>query len=135
MLSDAGTRDALLESLEIQGAASREGFDWPAVAGVLDKVEEEIAEIREALAAGDVAHARRELGDLLLVAVNLGRFLGADPAAELRSATRRFANRFDHLKTALAADGKSIADCTLDELEDCWQRIKTSADDQLGRGA
>src|SRR5690606_34045205 len=51
LLSDAGTRDALLESLEIQGAASREGFDWPSVGGVLDKVEEEIAEIREALAA------------------------------------------------------------------------------------
>jgi len=126
--------DPLQESLAIQSAASAEGFDWATVGGVLDKVEEEVLEIREALAGGDAAHARRELGDLLLVVVNLARFLGADPGEELRTATRRFSNRFEHLKAALASDGRNIKNCTEPELESCWQQVKAGADKQLSRG-
>ena len=126
--------DPLQESLAVQSSASAEGFDWPSADGVLDKVEEEVLEIREALAGGDTAHARRELGDLLLVAVNLARFLGADPGAELLTATRRFSNRFDHLKAALAAEGKIIKNCTESELETCWQQVKACADKQLSGG-
>lgn len=127
--------DALLASLQIQAAASEEGFDWPDIAGVLDKVEEEVGEIRDALAAGDPAHARKELGDLLLIAVNLSRFLSADPREELARATERFENRFDYLKKSLSAEGKKIKTCAPDELETTWQRIKHDADKLLANRA
>ncbi len=126
--------DALGYSSTIQATASAEGFDWPDVAGVLDKVEEEIGEIREALAAGDCAHARKELGDLLLIAVNLARFLGADPRDELIGATHRFENRFRQLKILLESEGKSVAECAPEALESAWQRIKPDADKLLSEG-
>lgn len=126
--------DALGYSSQIQASASAEGFDWPDVAGVLDKVREEIGEIDDALAAGDAAHARKELGDLLLIAVNLARFLGADPREELMDATHRFENRFRQLKIFLESEGKSIRDCAPEVLEAAWQRIKPEADKLLSEG-
>ena len=126
--------DSLSYSLRIQSAASGEGFDWQHIDGVLEKVAEELGEIREALAVGDAAHARRELGDLLLISVNLARFLNADPRDELRMATQRFENRFSHLKNALEKDGKKVKSCTEEELEAYWQRIKPGADNTLKKG-
>jgi len=134
MRIDPEPTDAFQESLEIQGNASMEGFDWDSVEEVLDKAEEEISEIREAIAAKDEGAACRELGDLLLVAVNLSRFLKVHPAEELRRATRRFANRYAHLKNALSIDGKMVKDCSVDELESYWQRVKGGADEALSRG-
>lgn len=135
MSDKSPVQDALLESMAVQEAASSEGFDWPSVAGVLAKVDEEIQEIRDALVGGDHPHARRELGDLLLVVVNLSRFIGADPRGELLDATRRFETRLECLKRALAAEGKNIKSCTPDELEACWQRIKPGADKLLRKGS
>ncbi len=135
MLSHHANADALSASLHVQDVASREGFDWNDVSGVLDKVEEEIAEIRHALVAGDSSHARKELGDLLLISVNLARFLGADPREELLNATERFSNRYAFLKKSLAEDGKNIGNCTLEELESGWQRIKHEADKALSNRA
>jgi ATP diphosphatase len=126
--------DALGYSRQIQADASAEGFDWPDVAGVLDKVEEELGEIRHALAAGDTLHARKELGDLLLITVNLARFLGADPREELVEATCRFENRFRHLKFFLQAEGKSIRDCEPEALEAAWRHVKPEADKLLSEG-
>ncbi len=128
------TADALIASLDVQSVASSEGFDWPDVSGVLDKVEEELGEIRNALAAGDPAHARKELGDLLLISVNLARFLGANPREELLSATARFSNRYGFLKKHLAREGKSVADCPVEELERGWQHVKHDADKVLSTG-
>lgn len=125
--------DPIAYSVRVQSGASSEGFDWDHVSGVLSKVEEELEEIRSALDEGDVRHARRELGDLLLVAVNLGRFLGADPGEELSRATERFECRYEQLKKALAEDGKTPETCTADELETVWQRIKPLADKLLNK--
>ncbi|MBL7645164.1 MAG: hypothetical protein JNK74_03130 [Candidatus Hydrogenedentes bacterium] len=133
-LSPCDPPDALIASLCVQASASAEGFDWPDVAGVLDKVEEEIGEIRHALAAGDAPHARKELGDLLLISVNLARFLGADPREELLSATARFSNRYSFLKKSLAGEGKSVGDCDLEALERRWQQVKHEADKVLSTG-
>lgn len=126
--------DALEYSRRIQAAASSEGFDWPDISGVLDKVEEEICEVRLALETGDEAHARRELGDLLLITVNLARFLGADPREALVGATDRFENRFQQLKVLLHSEGKSIRDCAPEALEAAWQRVKPVADKLLNEG-
>tara|TARA_R110001592_G_scaffold196246_3_gene444028 strand:- start:58 stop:513 length:456 start_codon:yes stop_codon:yes gene_type:complete len=127
----ATPNDPLSHSVQVQSAASAEGFDWEHVDGVLDKVAEELGEIRDALNADDRDHARRELGDLLLISVNLARFLGADPGAELRQATERFATRFSFLKSALSKDEKTIKSCAADELEVYWKRIKPDADKVL----
>ena len=133
-LSPCDPADALTASFHVQEAASGEGFDWPDVAGVLDKVEEEVGEIRHALAAGDTLHARKELGDLLLISVNLARFLGANPREELLNATARFSNRYSFLKKSLADDGKSVGNCDLEELERRWQQVKHEADKVLSTG-
>lgn len=135
MVEKSSPDDVLLESMQVQSAASAEGFDWASVAGVLAKVDEEVQEIREALVDGDCAHARMELGDLLLVTVNLARFLDADPREELQTATRRFSNRYECLKNALALEGKSVKSCTADQLERRWRQVKPHADKLLREGA
>jgi ATP diphosphatase len=121
-------RNALQYSTDIQAAASAKGFDWPDWFGVLEKLDEELGEVREALLHKDQAHAVRELGDLLLAAVNLARFLKCDPAAALVDATNRFSIRFAALEQALETAGLRMDQCSLEELEAVWQRIKTGAD-------
>lgn len=123
--------DEWQRSARIQAKAAALGFDWPGVEGVLDKLAEELDEIRAALAEKDTAQARRELGDLLLASVNLARFLGADPARALAEATRRFENRFAALRAELEKTGASIESCTLDELEALWRQVKVQADKRL----
>ena len=115
--------DAFQESWRIQAAASDLGFDWPSVEGVLAKMEEEIAEIRAALQEHDQEHAGRELGDLLLAAVNAARFLKTDPCKELYDATQRFSARFELVKKHFDDAGISMKSCALDELEQVWQQV------------
>jgi ATP diphosphatase len=116
--------NALTASVAIQGAASALGFDWPDAFGVLAKLEEELGEIREALQAGDRSHAQRELGDLLLAAVNLSRFLGTDPNAELERANARFSRRFAAVQNEVSRAGRPMTSYSLDELDAVWNRVK-----------
>ena len=132
---DAAADDALRASWELQSAASALGFDWPDVSGVLDKLAEELAEIRTALDAGDPPQAQRELGDLLLAAVNLARFLETDPADELRRANARFSRRFQSVREILERHGRRIETCSLEELDVLWERAKGHADQGLEQGS
>lgn len=116
--------NALRDSWAIQAAASSVGFDWPDIAGVFDKVREEIEEIRDAWGRGDREQAKRELGDVLFASVNLARFLNADPGEELHRANERFRARFDLLKKAVKAQGRELEACTLAELDEVWERVK-----------
>ena len=116
--------DALAVSVSIQEEASSLGFDWPDAFGVLGKIEEETGEIRMALEEGDGEQARRELGDLLLAAVNLSRFLKTDPNTELARATERFSKRFAALQIELKRQGLEMKDCTLEELDAVWNTVK-----------
>ncbi len=100
------------------------GFDWADPEGVLAKVDEELAELREALAAGDRAGAGEELGDLLFALANLGRHLGVDPEAAVHRTTEKFLTRFARVEDALAQGGRSPAEASLAELEALWQRAK-----------
>ena len=120
-------QDALSRAWDIQAAASRVGFDWPEVSGPLAKVGEEARELAEALARGDVAHATDELGDLLFAAVNVARFLPADPSAALHGTCERFARRFALVREAVAREGKDLASCTLEELDRHWEMAKVVA--------
>ncbi len=124
MEREALDRDALHESWTIQAEASALGFDWPDVGGVLDKVAEELTELRNAVRRGDVAEARHELGDLLLAAVNTARFLEIDPAQALRAANARFSQRFEVVKKLAAEARLPMQTCTLDQLDALWREAK-----------
>lgn len=115
---------ALHRAHKIQKKAAKVGFDWPDTAGVLAKIEEELAEVREALAAGDETRVRAEIGDLLFSVVNLSRF--RDHVAEelLGETIRKFERRFSRMEALLAADGKALAGRGIDELERYWVRAK-----------
>jgi nucleoside triphosphate diphosphatase len=116
--------NVLKESWKIQAEASAMGFDWPEIGGVLDKIAEELEEIRAAIAQGDRAQAQRELGDLLLAAVNTGRFLDIDPAVALEGANKRFTERFAALQNRLSEAGIEMKSCSLDMLDEYWNEVK-----------
>lgn len=116
--------DVLAKALAVQVEAARAGFDWPNISGVLEKLDEEIAELCRALETGDAARVRCEFGDLMFSVVNLSRFVEASPSEELEAASRRFEERYDGLKLKLEAAGRAIKDCTLEELDEVWEQVK-----------
>lgn len=110
--------------------AGRVGFDWPDPAGVREKLDEELAEMDAALAAGDVEATRRELGDLLFTLAQLARHLGHDPEEALREAAGRFRARFEAMEAQGELEGRPLSlggtsPRPLDELEAMWHRAKT----------
>ncbi|SVD62123.1 uncharacterized protein METZ01_LOCUS414977, partial [marine metagenome] len=116
---------ALMRSDKLQRRAARVGFDWPDIAPVIDKVVEEIEEVRAELSDDGSADARiDEIGDLLFACVNLARHAGVDPEAALRRANQKFEHRFRGVETALAAENKSTGSASLDEMEGHWQQQK-----------
>ena len=117
---------ALTEALKLQEAASRVGFDWGAAGPVLDKIEEEIGELRAAIAAGDDKHAADELGDVVFAVANLARHLKTDPEMALRATNTKFRTRFAYVEAGLAKAGQSPAEASLDEMEALWQEAKTA---------
>jgi len=120
----AGNLPALIECEKIQDRAAHHGFDWKTVPPVFDKVLEELDEIKEAWQSGDQAHIQEEVGDLLLVAVNLARHLKVNPEAALKQSTKKFAKRFNYIEQQVEASGRSLKDCELDELDAFWHEAK-----------
>jgi nucleoside triphosphate diphosphatase len=119
---------ALQRGQRMQEKASRVGFDWPGVSGVLDKLHEELTELAEARRQKqDDPHVREELGDVLFTIVNLARALGIDAETAMREANEKFYRRFTFMEERAAADGKALSDLSLDELEELWQLAKTQA--------
>jgi MazG family protein len=121
------TLPALLRAFEISGRAAAVGFDWASASDVLDKIEEEVAEVRrevESGATGDLSRAEEEMGDLLFAIANCSRKLGIEPEAALRRATEKFTARFDAVEAALAERGLTPADATLDDMNAEWERVK-----------
>ena len=115
---------ALLRATRTGEKAGAVGFDWTDAEGPRAKIEEELREFDEARGGGDRARMQAELGDLLFAAVNLARKLGLDAEQALRDATDRFATRFRHVETALAAQGRAVADAGPQEQERLWQSAK-----------
>jgi ATP diphosphatase len=118
---------ALLRAEKIQKRAARVGFDWKQTGPVIDKIEEELGELRAELEAGDVDQARLtdELGDVLFAVANLARHCKIDPEAALRATNDKFERRFRHIERRLAEAGRKPADATLEEMEALWQEAKT----------
>ncbi|NOT26327.1 MAG: nucleoside triphosphate pyrophosphohydrolase [Acidobacteria bacterium] len=121
------TLPSLLRAYEIGARAAAVGFDWAQAGDVLDKIEEEVAELRREVEAGETGHlsrAEEEMGDLLFALANLSRKLGIEPESALRRANEKFTRRFDAVEHAFISRGASLQQATLDEMEAEWQRVK-----------
>jgi MazG family protein len=121
------TLPALLRAYEVSARAAAVGFDWAGAGDVLDKIEEEVAEVRAEVESGATANrarAEEEMGDLLFAIANLSRKLGIEPEAALRRATEKFAARFEALEHAFEERGTPLSAATLEEMEAEWQRVK-----------
>lgn len=116
---------ALHKAQQVQSRAARVGFDWRETKDVLAKIEEELAEIRMAMALESAERVRDEIGDLLFAVVNLTRFLGHEAEEVLNLTISRFSKRFQFIEDAVHGDDRKLTDCTLEELEALWQKAKT----------
>ncbi len=114
----------LARAQRITARAAEAGFDWPDTAGVLEKVEEEIAEFRAALEMKDRERIQDEAGDLLFTLVNLCRFAQVDAETALRSSLRKFIDRFSHIERKLAARGMTSRDSSQAEMDRIWEEAK-----------
>ena len=112
---------ALAGAMTISKNAAKAGFEWDNLDGVWDKVNEELAELQDAIASGDSQHAQAELGDVLFTLVNVARWCGIEPEEGLAGTNQRFLDRFSRVETALGGElqGRSI-----NELEGLWQAAK-----------
>lgn len=118
------TLPALSRAAKLSKRAAGVGFDWDDARGVLAKIREELDEVEEALDAGDDAHAREEVGDVLFAVTNLARRLKVDPEQCLRATNAKFERRFRYVETQLALQGKHCREASLDEMEQHWQAAK-----------
>ncbi len=123
------TLPALLRAYELSARAAAVGFDWQRAADVVEKIEEEVAELRDAATkpAADAAHVEEEMGDLLFALANLARKMGIEPEAALRRATDKFQRRFTAMEARVRIDGQQMRDLDLAALEAHWQAVKKSA--------
>jgi tetrapyrrole methylase family protein / MazG family protein len=128
---DAGLLDsvprampALVEAQQIASRAAGVGFDWENSEQVIEKLDEELAELAEARRNASPAELEDEIGDLLFVLVNLARFVKVDPEQALRKTNAKFRERFGHMERRLAAEGRKPEEANTAELEELWQEAK-----------
>lgn len=123
----AAALPALLRAYQISTRAASVGFDWARPGDVVEKIQEEVDELREVVAGGpapDRERAEEEMGDLLFAMANLARKLGIEPETALRKANDKFTRRFGELERSVAESGKTMREMSLEELEREWQEIK-----------
>jgi tetrapyrrole methylase family protein/MazG family protein len=123
---------AMLTARDIQKRVAKVGFDWSSQQEIIDKIEEELAELKHAISTGDETHADEELGDLMFAVVNLSRFRNrATPEDILQAANNKFKRRFQYIEQQLKQNGKSIHDSCLTEMEAFWQKAKENEPQKL----
>jgi len=115
---------ALLKAQKVSKRASRLGFDWPDINGVVKKIEEELREIKKVLNYKNKKRCAEETGDMLFALVNLARFMNIDAEEALNNATKKFTGRFKKMEEKLEKHGKKITDCSLKELDRLWDLHK-----------
>ena len=115
---------ALMRAQKAQKKAARVNFDWIEIADVIAKVDEELAEAKEAIASGDSSAIADEIGDLLFAVVNLARKSKLDAEAALHDATGKFVSRFGRVEDELQARGKKLGEVGLEELDEIWNSVK-----------
>ena len=113
---------SLIRAQKLQKKAAKVGFDWPDVSGALDKVEEELAEVRAAIDGnGDI---EEEIGDLIFAVTNVSRFVKVDSERAAEKTCNKFVRRFADMEKQAAAEGKNLSDLTLSELDALWDKAK-----------
>jgi MazG family protein len=121
---------AMIRSAKLQRRSARAGFDWPSPGPIVEKIEEELAELRAEIggASGTECERRQfeEFGDLMFVMVNLGLHLGIDPEAALRAANGKFVRRMEAVEASARANGRELLEMTLDEMQVLWDRVKAA---------
>ena len=115
---------ALLRAHEIGARVAAVGFDWAREADVLDKIEEEVGELRRAVETEGRGRMEDEMGDLLFAIANLARKLGIEPESALRQANEKFTERFRAVEEQLHAQGRSVHEASLEEMEAHWNAVK-----------
>ncbi|WP_198683875.1 nucleoside triphosphate pyrophosphohydrolase [Aliidiomarina celeris] len=117
---------AILKAMKIQKRAASVGFDWHTIAPVLEKIEEELAEVREALTETEINinHVEEEIGDLLFAVVNLARHAKVNPETALARTNQKFMRRFGHVESAVAQGAGNFDHYSLEQLEAFWQQAK-----------
>jgi MazG family protein len=135
--TDAGRRRSVLRGMpkalpsllgahEIGTRVAAVGFDWAHSADVVTKIEEEVGELKKAIASEGRTRAEEEMGDLLFAIANLARKLGIEPESALRKANQKFTERFQRLEQAFESAGRSVHGASLEEMEEAWQRLKAA---------
>lgn len=115
---------AMSRAVKLQKHAARVGFDWDALPPVLAKIREELAEVEEALAEGQQAAIEHEIGDLLFAVTNLARHAAVDPEQAVRGTNQRFYQRFNYIEQQVAAQGRQLHECSLQQLDALWDQAK-----------
>ena len=115
---------SLQRSQKLQKKAAKQGFDWDEINSVLDKLDEEVAEFKNAVQSGKKKDMKEELGDILFVLVNIAKFNKIDAEEALRSTNNKFIKRFQHIEAEVAKRGKTLKETPLEELEQYWQDAK-----------
>jgi XTP/dITP diphosphohydrolase len=116
---------ALVKATRMQVKAKQVGFEWKETAEVWNKVEEEIGELKEAVASSDVSKMEDEFGDVLFSLVNYARFIGVDPESALEKTNLKFRTRFMYMEAQALAQGKNLGDMTLSEMDVLWNEAKS----------
>ncbi len=117
---------ALTRAVKLSRRAARVGFVWPSAQEVLDKLDEEVAELKAEVAGGDREKLRAELGDVLFVVANLARALDIEPEDALRATNAKFVRRFGFIEAALAEDGRTPDQSDLAEMDALWDQAKAA---------
>lgn len=115
---------ALLEGLKLTKKAAKVGFDWENADQIFEKLDEEVAELKEAITKSKTENAAEEIGDLLFVVMNLARHLDVEPETALKKTNRKFRQRFKFIEEELKSDGKSLEAASLKEMDDLWNKAK-----------
>ena len=127
MLDSVSTKlPAVMEAFQMTTKVSRVDFDWPDVPSVIEKLDEEVAELKQAVASEQPNHQEiaGEVGDLLFVAVNVARLLGIDPESALKTSNRKFRRRFRYIEDRLREQGRKPADSDHIEMDALWDEAK-----------
>lgn len=122
---------ALLRSAKLQKKAGKVGFDWPGTVGIVEKIEEELEEVKEELSkhedgAPASGELQAEIGDLLFIVTNLARKLGVDPEVALEGTNQKFLDRFAHIEMGLRKENLTLEEATLEQMEVYWNEMRTS---------
>jgi tetrapyrrole methylase family protein/MazG family protein len=123
---------ALLKAQRTQSKAARVGFDWKDATGATEKIEEELAELKEAVASGNRQKVADEMGDLLFSVVNYCRFVDVDAESALEGANKKFSRRFREVERRLREQGKALKECTLEEMDAVWDSVKAEEREKGG---